>query len=630
MNHSRFLLPIAGVVCLATVCSAPVRAQELRSMRQSFQTSGQVSWGDQKQSVQRVRIELDENGDARLKFDGQTRDTNWGWREGDWQNWNANQEVDGVWVSDQDGVTIGLRKGFGNQTLVGIAHISLQGTVAAPRPVEITLDGVVTRSPWETKTITGRLLFDGADPNGNQNGGIVPNPVQNNRLTEYTTVKSGTGEFTDNGQAIQLSSANVQLNRDGTAKIVLAGPRNYIFGGQWRQTEANRLELRLDSFATQADRRVFDVPRPDPNAEPLGGGEIRLDGTRMLLLRLGGQQGTREFDAYFEPEGANGAGWDNTDDGWNGGIDGGWVDRGNTDDGTWDGGTNPPIYNPPIYNPPVYVPPVYVPPVYVPPVYVPPTRPGGWNGGWHGGGGGRPGGWNGGGGRPGGWNGNGNGGGTRPGTPRGSWSGWTGEGVPGSIGPKGNLPPVPPKTPIKDPNKEYDKKWGWVAPSLRPPRPTAPTAPQPPRNNPQPNQPTQTSPQPQPERPSAPTNTNTGGTTWEKPREESPRPRVEPPREESPKPRVDPPREESPRPRVERPREESPKPRVDPPREESPKPRVDPPREEKPKPREEAPKPREEKPKEEKPKEEPRKDPSVDRDTRERPRGPGVTVRRGG
>lgn len=328
---SRLLIPIIGASVFAlSLAPAQAQTQSWRSLRQNFPTSGPLSWGGQTQNVRSVRVELDEDGDARLKFDVQDRDWNWGWREGDWINWNQNLELDGVWLRDERGVTIDLRRGLGGQTIIGTAHIALEDGGFRPRLSDMTISGRVVRRPWDTIGLNGRFDFDG------WNGGWG----NTNRISELATIKRGSGQFSDGTYGYGLTRANVDLKRDGTATISLNGDREWTFEGRWRQVSADRIVLRLDTFAARDDQRTNNVRRDEPDS--LGSGEIRLDGTRFVSLRLSGRRSDRDFTVYFEPQvltndggwnGGNG-GWDGND-GWNrgrGGIGGrGWfgdLDRG--------------------------------------------------------------------------------------------------------------------------------------------------------------------------------------------------------------------------------------------------------------------------------------------------------------
>ena len=342
MNHSHFLVPLSGALCLAlSLAPGAARAQDFRSMRQSFQTSGTLSWAGQSQNVRRVRIELEEDGAARLKFDDQERGWNWGWRDGDWKDWSQNLELSGIWVREGRGISVDLRRGFNGQNIIGTARIALDDGFGRPRPSEIAITGRIVRHPWDTLDLSGRFTF------GAWNGGTGGNT--GNRLDELSTIKRGTGQFTDNGIAQDISRANVELSRDGTAKVTLSGEREYGFEGRWRQTSAGRIELRLDTFSSQSARQPYDAPRGQADADSLGGGEIRLDGTKITSIRLSGTRSNRDFDARFEPQtdtwnGNNGGGnWNGNNGnggGWNGGGNGGW--NGNNGNGGW----NRPAPNP--------------------------------------------------------------------------------------------------------------------------------------------------------------------------------------------------------------------------------------------------------------------------------------------
>ena len=234
MNHFR-LIPVLGA-CFVALSLSPIaaRAQDFHSMRQSFATTGTLSWADQSQDVGRVRVELDEDGAARLKFDNEARDWNWGWREGDWKNWDNNLELDGLWVRDERGISVDLRRGFGGQNIVGAARLTMEdGT----RPSALSLSGRIVRHPWDTLDLTGRFTFGAWNGSGggganNGNGGGA------NRLDELSTIKRGTGQFSDGDQTSDLSHAKVELSRDGTAKVVLSGDQDFSFEGRWRQTSA--------------------------------------------------------------------------------------------------------------------------------------------------------------------------------------------------------------------------------------------------------------------------------------------------------------------------------------------------------------------------------------------------------
>ena len=346
MNHFR-LVPVLGVCCLA-ISLSPIaaRAKDFHSMRLSFKTTGKLSWAGQSQSVGRVRVELDEDGDARLKFDNEERDWNWGWRESDWKNWDQNLELDGLWVRDERGVSIDLRRGFGGQNIVGTAHITTDDNRDS-RPSGLSLSGRIVRRPWDTVDLNGQFTFGAW--NGSAN-------TRDNRLDELSAIKRGSGQFSDDGQTSDLSKANVELSRDGTAKVTLSGEREYSFEGRWRQTSATRIELRLDTFASQNGPQ-FDAPRAQRDADSLGGGEIRLNGTKITSLRLSGTRGNRDFEAKFQPQ-TGGGNWNgnnglpapnpvlerNGGGNWNGNGGGNWnlpapnpvPDRNNGDEG-WNG-----------------------------------------------------------------------------------------------------------------------------------------------------------------------------------------------------------------------------------------------------------------------------------------------------
>lgn len=433
-------------------------------MRQSFPASGTLAWGGQSQDVQRVRVELDEDGDAHLKFDGQARDGNWGWRDGDWRNWSANQEIDGVWLRDVRGIVVDLRTGIGGQTVVGSARITLEDEFGRPCPRELTLSGRVVRRPWDTLDLSGRLVFDSWG--GNTGGGNMGRPIFNNRLDEFSTIRRGDGYFSDGSLRNNIARADVQLSRDGTAKIVLSGDRDTILGGRWRQTSASRIELRIDAISSQADRRIFDVPRPGAGADFLGGGEIRLDGNRMVALRLSGSRDNHDFEIQFEPQIDNGnGGW--TGAGWNGGNGGGvWNgNAGGNGNGGWNGNDG-----------------------------------GNWGGEWTGdngngnrnggnrnGGGNWGGGWNGNAGNGngnhggdhenGGWNGNGGGNAGNKPHPKpipevgpDAWRGWNGGPINGQ---KGSLPAPSPQAPVEQPVEQHTS-----GPLRRPSQPSPVPAPE--------------------------------------------------------------------------------------------------------------------------------------------------------
>ena len=311
MNHSRFVSLLGACFLALSLSPRGARAQDFHSMRQSFATTGTLSWADQSQNIGRVRVELDEDGAARLKFDNEARPWNWGWREGDWKDWNNNLELDGLWVRDERGVSVDLRRGFGGQNIVGAARITMEDGTS--HPSALSLSGRIVRHPWDTLDLTGKFTFGAWNGGGNVGGG--GNIGGANRLDELSTIKRGTGQFSDGDQTSDLSRANVELSRDGTAKISLTGDRDYSFEGRWRQTSATRIELRLDTFAAQNGPQ-FDAPRAQRDADSLGGGEIRLNGTRITSIRLSGTRGDRDFDAQFAPQTGNGNGGGN----WNGNL----------------------------------------------------------------------------------------------------------------------------------------------------------------------------------------------------------------------------------------------------------------------------------------------------------------------
>ena len=307
-----FLSPLA--LLGATLFPEIAQAREFSQWHQTLDVSGQLRLPSGERQVRQLRVELDTDGRAFVRFDAERNDRdrndrdndNWNFQSPNRQSWSNGQTAfSGVWYGNDDRVTVDLREGLGRQIVFGKLLFVLKPNWNGNRPEvrSIVLDGSLLRRPWDTPDFSGRFSLDennsddGNWNDGNWNGGgNWTNRPQ--AITELSSVKSGSGTLVLDGKRQNLRRARVELSRDGRAQLQLEGDQTYSYEGRWRQTQAREIALKLDGSAAG----VFGAPGQNRRRddESLGRGEITISGASFQKLNLQGRLGDRDFKASFE------------------------------------------------------------------------------------------------------------------------------------------------------------------------------------------------------------------------------------------------------------------------------------------------------------------------------------------
>lgn len=272
------------------------QAREFSQWHQTLDISGQLKLPSGERRARQLRVELDTDGRAFVRFDterdGKNRDND---DRNDWnqnsnrQNWSNGQTAfSGVWYGANDRLTVDLREGLGRQTVFGRVTFYLKNTNSnRPEARTITLDGGLIRRPYDTTDFSGRFAVEDDD---------WTNRPQT--ISELSSTKSGSGTLVLGADRQKLRRARVELGRDGRAQIQLEGDRTYSYEGRWRQTQAREIAVKLDGSAAG----IFGAPGQNRRRddESLGSGEITLSGASFQKLNLQGRLGDRDFKASFE------------------------------------------------------------------------------------------------------------------------------------------------------------------------------------------------------------------------------------------------------------------------------------------------------------------------------------------